>query len=96
MVARVGKKNALITHSHLLNKFGLFNVSHSLAVLAKNNDCEYVFYGHTHRFDDQVVDGVRIMNPGSLFRSRDDGSHSYAIFEIDETGEHATFTRMTL
>ncbi len=95
VVARVGSKQALITHSHLLSRYGMFNVPHSLAVLAKENNCEFVFYGHTHRFDDQMVDGVRIMNPGSLFRSRDDGSHSYAIFEIDENGE-ASFTRKTL
>ena len=37
-------------------------------------------YGHTHVKFDQVVDGIRCLNPGSLSIPKD-GSHSYLIYE---------------
>lgn len=40
-------------------------------------------YGHTHVKFDQVVDGVRCLNPGSVSIPKD-GSHSCLIFENGE------------
>ena len=37
-------------------------------------------YGHTHVKFDQVVDGIRCLNPGSISIPKD-GSHSYLIYE---------------
>ena len=37
-------------------------------------------YGHTHVKFDQVVDGIRCLNPGSVSIPKD-GSHSYLIYE---------------
>ena len=37
-------------------------------------------YGHTHVKFDQVVDGIRCLNPGSLSIPKD-GSHSYIVYE---------------
>ena len=37
-------------------------------------------YGHTHVKFDQVVDGIRCLNPGSLSIPKD-GSHSYLVYE---------------
>ena len=92
LVVDIGDKKAVVVHSHLQ---GVFDTKNKLAALAKEQDASYVFYGHTHVFNDEVVDGIRIMNPGSLWRSRDDGSRSYAIFEIEEDGA-CTFTRYRL
>ena len=92
IVVNVGGKKALVVHSH---RQGVFDTKIKLAALAHEQEVSYVFYGHTHVFNDEVVNGIRIMNPGSLWRSRDDGSKSYAIFEIDEEG-NATFTRCRL
>ena len=37
-------------------------------------------YGHTHVKFDQVVDGIRCLNPGSVSIPKD-GSHSYIVYE---------------
>lgn len=92
LVIDVGTKKALVIHSH---RQGIFDTKNKLVALAKEQNADFVFYGHTHVFNDEMIGNVRLMNPGSLWRSRDDGSHSYAIFEIDEEG-NSTFTRQRL
>ena len=39
--------------------------------------------GHTHRREDDTIDGIRIINPGSIKYPRD-GKAGYAIIEIDD------------
>ena len=90
LVVAVGNKKAVLVHSH---RQGPFHLVANLATLAREQEADFVFYGHTHVFADEIYDGIRVMNPGSLWRSRDNGSHSYAIFEIDEEG-NTSFTRM--
>lgn len=92
IVVNVGNQKALVVHSH---RQGIFDTKLKLAALAQEQGASFVFYGHTHVFNDEIVNGVRIMNPGSLWRSRDDSSRSYAIFEIDED-DNCTFTRYHL
>lgn len=72
---------ALIVHGH---RVGISNRLRQLAKLAKEHQCQFVFFGHSHVFADDTVDGIRIMNPGSIWRSRDGRERSYGIFEIDE------------
>lgn len=84
IIMNVGKEKALIVHSH---RQGFFDRNEQLAYLAKSNGCKFVFYGHTHVFADMVLNGVRIMNPGSVWRCRDGRGSTYGIFEINESGE---------
>ena len=51
---------------------------------AVENHCDIVFYGHTHVAKDETLDGIRLVNPGSLRYSRDGRSPSYAIVTIEE------------
>ena len=52
----------LATHGHLYNvKYGLMN----LLLAAKENNADVALFGHTHISHDEVVDGVRLFNPGS-------------------------------
>lgn len=88
LVITIGSKKALIIHSH---RQSYVHRHHDLYKLALENGCDYVFYGHTHAYDDTMVNHVRMMNPGSLFLSRDRRGKTYALFEISEDGE-ATFT----
>ena len=53
----------LLTHGHTL---GVKRDLHPLASLAKERGARYAFFGHTHIPDDIEVDGVRLINPGSL------------------------------
>ncbi len=89
LIVDIGKQKALLVHSHRQYSF---YTKENLVALAKSYNVQYVFYGHNHVFDDKIVDGVRLMNPGSLRHSRDNATHSYALFEIDEEN-HVRFTR---
>jgi putative phosphoesterase len=58
--------------------------------------CDYVFYGHTHKYADERVNGCRFINPGALYRA---AVHSVALLDCQadeltflqvETGEALT------
>lgn len=73
--------NILIMHSH---QFSYYERSRKMAEHAIEKDCEIFLYGHTHVLKDEVVNGVRLINPGSLWRSRDEKGPSYIILDISE------------
>lgn len=51
---------------------------------ARENGFDIICYGHTHVADIQVEDGIMLLNPGSLWRSRDGRGPSYAILTIED------------
>ena len=64
----------LLTHGHLYQvKFGLLR----LKLLAKEQHCQYCFFGHTHSQFMEVVDGILFLNPGSLINGH------YALMDDD-------------
>ena len=58
-----------------------------LAQIGKTNNCQLVIFGHTHCWYDETIDGVRILNPGSLLYNRDGSQMGYYIIYI-ENGEY--------
>jgi putative phosphoesterase len=70
----------LMIHSHRVPPIGR---PKALAVMAKENNCSVVLYGHTHAYDDRYVDGIRLLNPGSLYYNRDMSKPGYMIITID-------------
>ena len=48
--------------------------------------CDTVFFGHTHLFMDDVLDGIRLINPGSCYYNRDYSAPCYAQVFIDDDG----------
>lgn len=44
--------------------------------------CDAVLHGHTHVPRDEVIDGIRYLNPGCLTRPNRGAPPSYAILEI--------------
>lgn len=77
----IGKHRIYITHSH---RFSYFLRSEQLSNRAKALDCDIVCFGHTHVAYLDQVDGVTLLNPGSLSHARDGRPCSYAILDIDE------------
>jgi len=53
-----------------------------------------IVYGHTHQVRDDVVDGVRIINPGSPIHGRE-GRLTMALLGIDENGIEVRFVDLT-
>lgn len=51
-------------------RFAVFHGHESAAREMENlSDVDYVLHGHTHQCRDERVGGVRIINPGALFRA---------------------------
>ena len=68
----------LITHgSKYENKLDLLGVAH----IATMNNAEIALCGHTHVAADEMIHGVRVINPGALRYWRD-GFPRYAILSI--------------
>ena len=77
---KVGSHKIFMIHSD-----GYYGASRyrELSRIAKAYDCDIVLYGHTHRKDHSVYEGITFINPGSTAYPRD-GSSTYAILELDK------------
>lgn len=88
MIINTPNHRILLIHGH--RYVSMYSIDR-LVAKAKAERCSMVFYGHTHVFNDQIIDGIRFINPGSLSHNRDGSAPSYAIVEID--GGKVTVTR---
>ena len=74
-------KRIFYTHGHKYNvKYGLdYLVSN-----AKFKGCDIALYGHSHVSFAEEVNGVLVINPGSLSRPRDNTNGTYCLLEIND------------
>lgn len=79
LVVNLGGTLIYVTHGHTL-KYG--NRVKDLVERAKKRNCTFACTGHTHVYMDEEIDGVRVINPGSLFYNRDGSKPSYAHVSI--------------
>lgn len=64
-------------HGH---RYGVKSDLHTLALAAKSRDCSVALYGHTHIADITEMDGVTLINPGSLrYAVGKGGSYCYMV-----------------
>ena len=76
---------AFITHGHY---YGVSMGPEGLVDEAKSRGCDIAMYGHTHRPFLDVIDGVTVLNPGSLSYPRQEGRRpSYMIIRVDADGK---------
>ncbi|MDK3156410.1 metallophosphoesterase family protein [Kamptonema cortianum] len=52
---------------------------------------QVVIHGHTHVPRDEVVDGVRFINPGSVYRGRQGAGRSVAVMEVRKGVQNVVF-----
>lgn len=76
----------LIVHGHLFSRVNLVT---QLAQYAKTKNCDVVCFGHIHRRVFEVIDGITLINPGSLSYNYDGTTPGYAIF--DTSTKHVEF-----
>lgn len=69
----------MITHG---NAYGVYYGLTALSVAAKNNDADFVFYGHTHVPGMQEIDCTCLINPGSISMPRKSQPPSFALVNI--------------
>lgn len=80
----IGEYRAFLTHGH---GYGVSLGTDRIVEEAEARGVDMVFYGHTHRPMNVKINGIRIMNPGSLSFPRQDGrAPSYMIMEFDKYG----------
>ncbi|MBR3358386.1 MAG: YfcE family phosphodiesterase [Solobacterium sp.] len=83
IVLEIEGHRILVLHGHML--FPSYRADHDLlAAAAKQQGCDAVFYGHTHLYYDGTVNGVRMLNPGSIYRNRDESPRCFMEVEITE------------
>lgn len=79
LVLEIGSHRIYVCHGHRDMMFGHFEM---LANKAKDKGCDIVCFGHTHIPFDKVVDGVHLLNPGSIWHNRDGSEPSYMVVHI--------------
>jgi uncharacterized protein len=68
----------LATHGHLYNvKMTLMNLHY----LAKENQADMVFFGHSHQLGAEQIEDVLYVNPGSILLPRGRKDRTYALVE---------------
>lgn len=81
----IAGKKLFLTHGH---RYKVDGGTKLLEARAKSLGAEVAMYGHTHRPDERIVEGLKIINPGSLSRPRqENGKQSYMLLEIDEDSQ---------
>ncbi|MBQ7949027.1 MAG: metallophosphoesterase [Clostridia bacterium] len=64
-------------HGH---KYGVKSDLHTLAQAAKSRDCDIALFGHTHSACIEEIEGVLLINPGSLrYSVGKGGSYCYLV-----------------
>ena len=71
----------LITHGHCDRVRASYD---KLLYRAEEAGCKAALFGHTHVAVNEVIDGIHVVNPGSLTRPRDGAAGSYAVIETSE------------
>lgn len=87
-IVTVGQHRILLIHG---NQSYYGNRLQFLAKKAVEYNCNIVCYGHTHVASLDEVNGITLLNPGSLWHSRDGRNPSYAILTLNDNSIHVEF-----
>lgn len=80
----LGPYRAFLTHGHY---YGVSMGPEGVADEAKSRGCDIAMYGHTHRPFLDKVNGVTVLNPGSLSYPRQEGRQpSYMVITVYDDG----------
>lgn len=80
-IVDVNGVKAFYTHGHM---YRVNQTRQLLADTAKELGCEFAFYGHTHIAKYENIDGIHVINPGSISQSRSSEEETFAEIIIDD------------
>ena len=90
-IVEIAGNRALVTHGHY---YGVSRDISGVLDEARERGCNAVFFGHTHKPFLETIDGVLVLNPGSLTYPRQRGrKSSYAVIEVDKNSKMAAEIR---
>lgn len=78
-----GSLRILIKHGHDLF-VGAAPDYGAVARYARKNGYDAVFFGHSHTYYDGTVNGIRLLNPGSLWKSRDGSPRTFMVVTVED------------
>lgn len=81
---KIGECRLFCAHGHEQN---VTDGLDTIIAEAKSSDCNILLYGHTHFYKTELINGIYVMNPGSLGCPRGKNSSSYGILEITQDGQ---------
>lgn len=85
LIVTVKGVKVLLMHSH---QFFPNKRIEKLVAQAKQDQCDIVCFGHTHIPYEAVVDGVLVLNPGSLSYNRDGSPVSYMTVTFNDITDY--------
>ncbi len=74
-----------MTHGHYYGSLFKKIDFKSLVKSGKENKADLILHGHDHIEHDEIIDGIRVVNPGSITHPRSGNKPSYAILEINNS-----------
>ncbi|MDO5109941.1 MAG: YfcE family phosphodiesterase [Erysipelotrichaceae bacterium] len=80
-ILEAGGHRIYICHGHM-DFISYYHYS-TMAKRAAAKNCDLVFFGHVHTVHDEVCEGVRLLNPGSILHNRDGSPPSYMLVHLD-------------
>lgn len=81
-VVSLGQAKIFASHGH---KLDVYNTRAKLAEEAEKRGCQFACYGHTHVAMVEEVDGILVINPGSITLPRGPVAKKlYAILSVNE------------
>ncbi len=84
-VVQLGNHFVYMCHGH---HEGVNSDRNRLVETARTYGCDAALYGHTHVPELTTVDGITVLNPGSLTHPRQDGRQpSFATCDVDRFGD---------
>lgn len=85
LVLSLGRHRLYVTHGHHEHvSWGL----EDLAIVAAAHKCDYAVFGHTHYPTMECVNGVTLINPGSISLPRQPGRKpSFIVCDVDKNGD---------
>ncbi|MDN6196103.1 MAG: metallophosphoesterase family protein [Alkalibacterium gilvum] len=85
----IGQLRYLVAHGHQHNIKRSYS---KLSKIAKKEDAQIVFYGHTHIPKVEKEDEIIFMNPGSIAQPRDRHKGTYLVLTLDDEATIAECT----
>lgn len=79
----IGKLTFAFCHGHTIG-VNVFNIDKPVVKFGQRKDADVVLYGHTHIFNNQHIDDVQIICPGSLTLSRGPEGNGYCVITIED------------
>ncbi len=84
LIIEIEDMKILLTHGHLFGSWFKKIDFDILTKEAKSKGVDLVLHGHNHISNDEIINDVRIFNPGSTTNPRDSKKPSYGLLTIEK------------